>query len=62
MSPTPARSNSNQHNIALKPATIMLKKFMLNAVPHHQTNGTSSIAGVGANGECTCPLTVIQSW
>ena len=60
--PTSARKSKIQHSIALNPATAMLKKFMLSAVPHHHTNGTSKIAGVGANGECTLPSTRIQSW
>jgi hypothetical protein len=60
--PTPTSSSKSQHSAAFRPATPMLKTFMLNAVPHHHTNGTRRIAGVGPNGECTSPLTVIQSW
>ncbi len=59
--PTPTRSNTSQHSAAFSPATAVLKAFMLNAVPHHHTNGSKRIAGAGANGECTLPSTVIQS-
>lgn len=60
--PTPTSSRRSQQSAAFTPATAMLNTFMLNAVPHHHTNGTRRIAGVGPKGEWTLPFAVIQSW